>query len=162
MKKLFLLVFLLSSSTFLFAQDDEQPVYKRFPSIPQFTVYTAPDSVAFSKDNLKKKTTIFFIFSPECGHCKHETQLMLDNIKKFRNTQIVMITHFPFAEMMQFYKDFRIAHYPQITMARDTRYFFPVFFKVENFPSLFVYDKKGNFKKSFEGSVKMDDLLGSL
>jgi thioredoxin-related protein len=47
-------------------------------------------------------------------------------------------------------------------MARDTQFFFPVFFKVRNFPSIFVYDKKGNFEKNFEGSVKIEDILAAL
>ena len=73
-----------------------------------------------------------------------------------------MITHLPYEEMMSFYKKYKIANYPQIIMARDTKFFFPVFFKVRNFPSIFVYDKKGNFKKGFEGSVKMEDILAEL
>lgn len=73
-----------------------------------------------------------------------------------------MVTHFPYEEMIQFYKQYKIANYPQITMARDTKYFLPVFFSVRNFPSIFVYDKNGNFKKAFEGDVKIDDIVKEL
>jgi hypothetical protein len=47
-------------------------------------------------------------------------------------------------------------------MARDTKYFFPVFYKVQNLPSIFVYDKKGNFTKNFEGDVQMDSIVEAL
>ena len=142
---------------------DTRPVYLRFPTIPQFTVYKAPDSTAFTRDNLqKKKNTVFFIFSPDCSHCQHETESLTKNIEKFKNTQIIMITYLPYDEMKKFYNVYHIANYPQITMARDAKFFFPVFFKVQNLPSIFVYDKKGDFKKSFEGSVKMEDILGEL
>ncbi len=73
-----------------------------------------------------------------------------------------MVTHLPYAEMIAFYKNYKIASYPQITMAWDAKFFFPIFFKVKNFPSIFVYDKKGNFKKSFEGSVKLEDIIAAL
>lgn len=73
-----------------------------------------------------------------------------------------MITYLPYAEMIQFYKNYKIANYPQITMARDAKFFFPVFFKVKNLPSIFVYDKKGNLKKNFEGSVKIDSISAAL
>jgi thiol-disulfide isomerase/thioredoxin len=143
--------------------DSTAPVYLRFPTIPQFTVYKAPDSTAFSRDNLqKKKPVVFMIFSPDCEHCQHETEALLSNIDKFKNTQIVMITYLPYEEMIQFYKKYKIADYPQITMARDTKFFFPVFFKVRNLPSIFVYDKKGDFKKNFEGSVKIDSVSEAL
>ena len=142
---------------------DETPVYLRFPSIPEFTVYKAPDSTAFSRENLhKKRNTVFIIFSPDCEHCQRETQMLIQNIDKFKNTQIVMITYLPYNDMIKFYHDYKIADYPQITMARDTRFFFPVFFKVRNLPSIFVYDKKGNFKKAFEGDVKPATILAVL
>jgi cytochrome oxidase Cu insertion factor (SCO1/SenC/PrrC family) len=142
---------------------EDEPVYLRFPAIPQFTVYKAPDSTAFTRENLKKRTpVIFFYFSPDCSHCQHETESLIKNIKKFKNTQILMITHLPYSEMMAFYKEYKIANYPQITMARDTKYFFPVFFKVRNFPSIYVYDKNGNFKKAFEGSVNVVDIAEEL
>lgn len=96
------------------------------------------------------------IFSPDCEHCQHETEMLLADITKFKNAQIVMVTYLPYEDMIAFYKNYKIANYPEITMARDTKYFLPVFFKVRNLPSIFVYDKKGNFKKRFEGSVKPD------
>ena len=164
MKKLFFLPVFIFICAIAFSQKDSTaPIYLRFPTIPQFTVYKAPDSTAFSKSDLKKKKpVVFIIFSPDCEHCQHETEALLANINKFKNTQIVMITYLPYNEMIQFYKNYRIADYPQITMARDTKFFFPVFFKVRNLPSIFVYDKKGNFKKNFEGSVKIDLISGAL
>lgn len=142
---------------------DNRPIYIRFPTIPEFTIYKAPDSTAFSRDKLhKRKATVFMIFSPDCGHCQHETDMLLQDINKFKNTQIVMVTYLPYDEMMKFYKIYHIANYPQITMGRDTKFFFPVFFKIQNLPSIFVYDKKGNFKKKFEGDVKPESILAEL
>lgn len=158
MKKLILLPVLLFFCLNIFAQQDSTaPVYQRFPTIPQFTVYKAPDSTAFTRDDLqKRKPVIFMIFSPDCEHCQHETEMLLAHIDKFKNAQIVMVTYLPYQEMIDFYKNYKIANYPEITMARDTKFFFPIFFKIRNLPSIFVYDKKGNFKKNFEGSINPD------
>ena len=158
MKKLFALPVLLFFSIIAFSQEDSTlPVYQRFPTVPQFTVFKAPDSTSFTRDDLKKnKPVVFMIFSPDCEHCQHETEKLLANIDKFKNAQIIMITYLPYNEMMAFYKTYKIANYPQIVMARDTKFFFPVFFKVRNLPSIYVYDKKGNFKKNFEGSVDIN------
>lgn len=144
------------ASTFA-QQDSTAPVYERFPTIPQFTLYKAPDSTAFTRQDLqKRKPVIFMIFSPDCEHCQHETEMILADIKKFKDAQIVMVTYLPYQDMIVFYKNYKIANYPEITMARDTKYYLPQFFKVRNLPSIFVYDKKGNFKKSFEGSINPD------
>lgn len=167
MKNLFFLLASVLISSFALAQKadtvDTRPVYLRFPVIPQFKVYKAPDSTAFTRNDLqKRKNTIFIIFSPDCSHCQHETEMLTHDIQKFKNTQIVMICYLPYPEMIKFYKVYHIARYPKITMAYDTKFFFPVFFKVQNLPSIFVYDKKGNFKKSFEGDVKMESILAEL
>lgn len=143
--------------------DSSKPVYLRFPTIPQFTIYTAADSTAFSREDLKKKRpTILIIFSPDCEHCQHETQELLANINKLKKAQIVMITYQPYQEMVEFYKNYHIAAYSQITMGRDTKFFFPIFFRVQNLPSIFIYDKKGDFKKAFEGSVNIDKIAEEL
>ena len=164
MKKIFALPVLLFLSIVAFSQEDSTlPVYQRFPTVPQFTVFKAPDSTSFTRNDLKKnKPVVFMIFSPDCEHCQHETEKLLANIDKFKHAQIVMITYLPYNEMIAFYKNYKIANYPQITMARDTKFFFPVFFKVRNLPSIYVYDKKGNFKKNFEGSVDTDLISAEL
>ena len=161
---LFLSLLAVTSAT-SFAQEntEETPVYLRFPIIPQFKLAKATDSTSFTKDDLKKRVnTLFFIFSPDCNHCQHETEEIIKNIKKFKDAQIVMITYFPWDQMMLFYNQYKIGNYPQITMARDNNYYFPTFFKLKTFPSSYLYDKKGNFKKSFEGAVKIEDILNEL
>ena len=142
--------------------DSTQPVYLRFPNIPEFTIYKAADSTAFTKEDLKKKPSVFIVFSPDCEHCQHETELLIANIDKFKNSQIIMVTYLPYEEMVKFYNDYKIPNYPQIIMGRDVKFFFPVFFNVRNLPSIFVYDKKGKFKKSFEGSVSIDKIAAEL
>ena len=142
---------------------NDSPLYLRFPTIPEFTVYKASDSTTFTRDDLKKnKPTVFIIFSPECEHCQHETDALIKDIKKFKNTQILMITWLPYSEMVEFYKKYKIANYPNIMMARDTKFFFLPYFKVRNLPSIYIYDKSGKFKKTFEGSVAMDEILSFL
>ena len=157
----------LSLFTFIclasFSQIDSTAPYIKSPTIPSFAIYKAPDSTAFTKNDLKKnEETVIIIFSPDCEHCQHETEALLKDIDKFKNTQIVMITYLPYDEMITFYKNYKIADYPQITMARDTKFFFPQFFKIRNLPSIFVYDKNGKLKKNFEGSVKIDSIVGAL
>ncbi|MEO9020724.1 MAG: redoxin domain-containing protein [Ginsengibacter sp.] len=166
MKNLFLFIaciFIYGTGFSQTGASNDTPIYLRFPTIPDFTVYKAPDSTAFSRNDLhKKENTIFIIFSPDCEHCQHETEMLTQNLPKFKNTQIVMVTYLPYDEMIKFYHIYKIANYPQITMARDTKFFFPVFFKVTNLPSIFIYDKKGNFKKAFEGDVKPETILAEL
>lgn len=163
-KYLYTIVIAIVISITCFGQKDSSgPVYLRFPAIPQFTIFKASDSSAFTKNDLKKKkSTVFIIFSPDCEHCQRETDSLIAHIKLFRNAQIIMTTYLAHDMMVKFYHQYKIASHPEITMGRDAKFFFPVFFKVASLPAIYVYDKKGKFKKSFEGSVKMSAIAASL
>jgi len=147
-----------------YAQNDTiQPVYLRFPVIPQFTINKANDSSAFTRDDLKKrKETVFIVFSPDCDHCQKETKDLLAAIDKFSKVQIIMITSLAYDQMKLFYEEFKIANYPIITMGHDPIYFFHTFFNTRYLPAIFIYDKRGKFKKAFEGSVKIEKIIESL
>ena len=85
-------------------QKNNTPTYISNPAIPDFKVYTAPDSTLFTNKNFhKNKSTLIMVFSPECGHCQHVTNLLLDDINHFKNTQILMTTWLPYNEMISFY-----------------------------------------------------------
>ncbi len=166
MKKLlfFLCAWLLAASAS--AQNntnEEKPVYLRFPTVPQFTVFKAPDSTKFTREDLKRnKPTIIFVFSPECGHCQHETEMMIKNMDKLKGLQILMVTYLPYNEMIDFYNNYKLSRFSNITVARDAAFFFPVYYKVRNFPSFYIYDKKGNFKQFLEGDISIDKIVDAL
>ncbi len=73
-----------------------------------------------------------------------------------------MITYLAHKEMVNFYHDYKIAKYPVITMGSDPKFFFPIFFQVGNLPAIFVYDKKGKLKESFEGMVSINKIADAL
>lgn len=164
MRKVFVLIIALFTTLTGFTQaDSTKPVYLRFPTIPQFVIYKASDSTKFTRENLeKRKPTVFIIFSPDCEHCQEETKALIANIDKFKNAQIVMVQYLAHDQMVKFYNDYKIGNYSNIIMGRDAQYLLPIFFKVESLPAIYVYDKKGNFKQAFSGSVKIEKVAEAL
>ena len=159
----FAVLYSLCAASYGQADSTEQPVYLRFPTIPEFNIYLAKDSSEFTRESLKKrKATVFIIFSPDCEFCQHETKEIIKNIDKFEKAQIIMITDMPYKEMRDFYTDYKIADYPAFTMGKEAKYYLPMFFHIKYMPAIFVYDKKGRFKKAFEGSVKIEKILEEL
>lgn len=159
MKKIICLV--LCSYLFVSAkaQADSTLIYLRFPTVPPFSIIKVPDSTRFTKDNLqKKKATVIIIFSPDCDHCQHATKELTANIGLFKKAQIVMASSLEYSYLKKFYEEYKIAEHPNIIMGRDPSYFFGTFFRVRSFPAIFVYDKKGNFIQSFDGSVPVEKI----
>ena len=62
----------------------------------------------------------------------------------------------------KFYEDYHIAAYPNIVMGRDASYYLASYYQVHNFPAYFLYDKKGKFVTSFEGSVAVEKLAAGV
>lgn len=159
MKKIICLV--LCSYLFVSAkaQADSTLIYLRFPTVPPFSIIKVPDSTRFTKDNLqKKKATVIIIFSPDCDHCQHATKELTANIGLFKKAQILMASSLEYSYLKKFYEEYKIAEHPNIIMGRDPSYFFGTFFRVRSFPAIFVYDKKGNFIQSFDGSVPVEKI----
>lgn len=160
-----LILFLISFSGFsqLSAVQAKTPAYVSNPNIPEFTLYNATDSSTFTnKDLSSHKPTVIMVFSPECGHCQHETTVLTQNIDHFRKAQILMTTWLPYAEMTKFYKNYKISDYPEITMAWDNKYFFIPYYNVQSYPTLIVYNKKGKYVNSFSGNIKIEDVWKAL
>ena len=102
------------------------------------------------------------VFSPDCEHCQEETKELTAKMKLFKKAQIIMVSPLDYGYMKKFYTDYKIADHPTITMGRDPGYFFGTFYKVRSFPSIFVYDKKGNFVKSFTGLTPVEEIAAAL
>jgi len=145
------------------AQTDTTLLYLRFPMVPSFKLTNVADSSYFTKDNLKKKRpTIIMMFSPDCEHCQAETKELTANIKLFKKAQIIMASPLEFSYLRKFYDEYKIADYPNITMGRDPSYLLGTFYKIRSFPSIFVYNKKGNFVTSFTGSTPVEKIAAAL
>ncbi|MCO5237076.1 MAG: redoxin domain-containing protein [Chitinophagaceae bacterium] len=161
MRYLFFLFLFFASGAPVAAQDnksDKPPVYAQYP-LPQFSILLTDSATWYTKKDLPpKKKTIFMVFSPECEHCKHEIELIKKNIRQFSGTQIVMTTTLSFDKMKDFYNHYELKNYKNIVVGRDTRYFFPSYFKVHFLPFMAIYDKNFKLLKTFEGTTKWDEL----
>jgi len=160
--KLFITVISVFVTLLLNAQTDSipQPPYKRFPTPPPFKLLMADSSTYYTKADLPKKTPLLIIaFSPDCDHCKKETEELIRNIDQFKKVQIVMATWLPFAEMKKFYEDFELYKYENIKVGRDVSFILPPFYNIRNLPFLALYNKKGNLITIAEGSLPMTRLI---
>lgn len=155
------LISLFAFTTSKAQEETREPTYQRFPVIPPFSLQ-APDNSTFTREDLPKhRKTIIMYFSPDCDHCKHQTEDLLKNMDRLKGVQIVMATYQPFEEMVAFYKEHEISKYPSIKMGRDTKFFFVPYYKISNLPYLALYDAKGDLIKTFEGNVSIAKLTAA-
>jgi thioredoxin-related protein len=162
MKKLSLSLASILMTIVSFCQADSALLapYQRFPTIPPFNLLKVDSISHFTKDDLKKnKPVLIILFNPDCDHCKHETEEIIKNIDELKDIQIIMSTNMPFDMMKTFYEKYDLEKFENIIVGRDFQFILPSFYQIKFMPYLAMYDKKGNLVTTFQGSMKIDDLV---
>ncbi len=165
MKKLFLLLLVLAAFSGLQAQQDTpvDPPYKRFPKNIPLRLLLTDSTTYFTGDDLdKKKAVMIMLFSPDCDHCKHETESIIEHIGSFSKVQIVMSTTQPFEKMVEFYNKYDLRRFPNIVVGKDTKYMLPSYYDIKNLPFLAFYNKKKELISGFEGALPIEKILEEL
>ncbi|WP_407522042.1 hypothetical protein PDL71_13760 [Lacibacter sp. MH-610] len=145
------------------ASVDSIPAHLKGLKIPDFKLLLVDSSTSFYTENLDgKKNTLIMLFSPDCDHCQHQTEDIIQNIAAFKNTQIVMTTVLPFNQMKTFYETYRLQRFKNIIMGRDVLYFFSPYYRAQFTPYLALYNKKGELLYTNDGQVKIETLLAQL
>ncbi len=160
-----LLFTLLTFFFFSLAQSDSliEAPYKRFPSVPPFKLLLTDSSTQFTKADLdKKKAVMVMLFSPDCDHCKHETEELIKNIEALKKVQIVMSTTLPFDKMLNFYNQYELKRFDNIIVGKDEAYLLPVFYDVRTLPFLAFYNKKKELISAFSGALPIDKVMEEL
>lgn len=135
------------------------PAYKQNKFIPGFELQLV-DNTVFSSAKLKKNVPlIIMFFSPTCDHCIHQFEDFVKNMNQLKKIQIVMATYQPIEELREFSKKYQLTKYPNITAGRDTKFFFPPFYQIRNFPYLAFYDRQGKLIDTFEGNMTIPNIV---
>jgi len=157
MKTKIILLFFCFISLAALSQDAP---YKRFPTVPPLKLLLTDSSTIFTDKQLKKNTPLFFIlFSPDCEHCKKETEELIDKIDSFKNIQIVMATFMPFDKMKEFYNNYRLNRFSNIIVGYDTQHILPTYYRISSTPFVAFYDKNGNLIDGFQGALPIAKVL---
>lgn len=158
MKKL-MIVLIMISCLGAQAQKDSLPPFKRFPVVPAFKILQADSSIFTKADLPRKKPVLVMVFSPDCDHCKHATEEIIQRIDELKKIEVVMATVLPYEKMKEFFVHYDLQRFKNIRVGRDTDYLLPVFFNMRSMPFLALYDKNGDLIHATEGSLSVNQLL---
>jgi thiol-disulfide isomerase/thioredoxin len=159
MRKLLAFLILMWCMSAVIAQTENEAPYKRFPTVPPFTLLKV-DSTVITKEMLaSKKPTLIMYFNPGCEHCQHQMEAIIEHKDEFKNIQIVMATYAPMNELSDFIEKYKLTELPNISLGRDTKYMLQPFYKIGGLPYQALYDANGNLLTTFEGNVAIDNVL---
>ena len=102
------------------------------------------------------------LFSPDCEHCQHEMQQIINNIDAFEKTQLILSTTRDFSKMVEFIKDYQLDRFENIVVGKDVSYMLPVFYDIRNLPFLAFYNRQKQLISVFEGAMPVEKIIEEL
>jgi thioredoxin-related protein len=104
----------------------------------------------------RNQNVLLILFNPDCDHCQHETEEIINHIDQFKKLQIVMATMMPFDAMKSFYQKYELSNIKTYIVGQDQNFFLIPYYRYGNLPFLAFYNKKGNLISVFEGSMPIE------
>ena len=142
--------------------DTSANTLKAIQQIPAFKIFIAPDSVAFSNEELiKNKPVVLMFFNPDCEHCQRETKELIAYKEELKDIQFVMVSALPFKLIKEFYTDYNIAAMPNIKMGQDPTFSLGTKYRPTRYPAIFVYDTNGKLAKVFAGNAGVPAIIAA-
>ena len=119
-----------------------------------------PDSLTHlnSSDIPAGKPFIVIGFSPYCPHCRGEIMDITQNIRKFQDTHIYLVTTFSIPELRDFYDKLQLQKYPGITLGMDKKNAFLSYFNIHMIPFTAIYDGKKRLDEAMAGRTDIATL----
>ena len=73
-----------------------------------------------------------------------------------------MVSWMDVSFIKQFYVDYKLVSYQNITLAKDPAFNLLKYYGVHSIPDVFVYDKKGKYLDHFKSKIPVEDIAALL
>lgn len=128
--------------------------------MPAFDLLMADSVSHYTRNDLPKNQSVLIIlFDPNCDHCKHETEEILNHIDSLKNIQIVMATNADLSDLKKFYQYYALGRFKNIKAGIEPKAYLATFFAIHNLPYLAMYNGHGVLLKTHEGGMKAENIL---
>jgi len=127
--------------------------------LPSFNLLLHDSTTYINTGNTPaEKPVVLFYFSPECPYCRAQMDEIIQNNESMKNIQFYIFTTWPFAEMREFYKHYRLDKYSNMVVGVDYTNFFKYHFKVVGIPYMAIYKKDKNLKEAYLGNINSSQI----
>lgn len=127
--------------------------------LPAFKILL-PDSATWvnTKDIISNEPIVFFLFGPHCPFSKAQMQDIIDHACTVEYIQFYVITPYPFNQMKEFYKDYKLKDYSNIITGVDPINFFGNYIEAGGVPFLAIYGRDKKLIKTFTGKTDISHI----
>jgi thioredoxin-related protein len=128
--------------------------------LPEFAIQLL-DSVSYlhSKDIPGGKKLIVFYYSPTCPYCRAQMRDMTNNMEKFKDEQLYVLTDANLSSIKTFVSYFDLQNFKNVTIGRDTAGAILQKYGLISVPFTALFDKNKNLKVAYSGRTNSSSLL---
>lgn len=164
--KIIIPILLLGSLGFMGYKVTNQINYKKevaenIKIIPVFSYENIKGGIFTNKD-LKRIPTVFIYFNSECEYCNEETQMIKENIVKFKPFQIIFISFEKLNKISDFANKYQLNSNDNVTFLSDSKVTFATTFDVKSLPCIVLYDENQKLIEKIKGQTKAETLIKKL
>ena len=158
MKQLILLI-TIATLTGCFGTEP-QKTGKEGKPLPNFSILLTDSTTWLRTASIPSgKPFILFYFSPYCPHCRVQTKRIIEDMDMLKDIQFYFISSYPLPAVKDFYTEFKLAKYPNITTGLDSARIVTDYFEIPGVPYLAVYGKNKKLNKTFLGEIYSSQLI---
>lgn len=128
--------------------------------LPEFAIQLL-DSVSYlhSKDIPGGKKLIVFYYSPTCPFCRAQMRDMTNNMEKFKDEQLYVLTDADLSSIKNFASYFDLEKYQNVVIGRDTGSVIQQKYALMSVPFTASFDKDRSLKIAYVGRINSNSLL---
>lgn len=107
----------------------------------------------------RERDMVLILFQPDCDHCQQEAEQIRERLSVFKGYEVYFISSHPLEVIKEFAAKYGLADKPNVYFASTS-----VEGILENFgaipaPSVYIYNKEGELKESFNGQTDLDVIV---
>lgn len=133
---------------------DPQKTGKEGKPLPEFSLLLTDSSTWINtRDIPAGKPVALVYFSPYCLYSKAQVKEIVEDMDKLKDIRFYFITNYPLPALKEFYKEYQLGKYPNITTGLDTANAVSDYFEISGVPYIAIYGTNKMLNKTFEGQI---------
>jgi hypothetical protein len=160
------LVFALLFMSAIFSSCKDEKPQKAYKTgmegkpLPAFAIQLL-DSTSFihSEDLPKDKSLVLFYFSPTCPYCRAQMRDMVNNIDRFKDKDLCILTNANLKSIKGFAEYFKLNRLSNVIVGRDTGSVVLITYRQMTVPFTAYFDKNKQLKVAYKGRMTTNSLF---
>lgn len=132
-------------------------------NLPAFSMMLTNGKTYQTTQLSKSKPTVLIYFAPDCEHCQVLLKAFFQKITAFKNTEVLLVTFKPVADLVGFEKSYKTAKYPYLHVGAETApLYLQRFFNLQKTPFTVLYNKAKNMIASYKDETPVEEIIRQL